>query len=69
MLKSKTDIQRYGSVLSYSVLTKLLARKFFLDKNLCMVNLSEANKLIGTVLTSIERDINAIEQHFNQHEG
>lgn len=65
MLKTKNDVQKYNSVLSYGLLTKLLNKKFFLDKNLCMVNVNEVNKLIGAILVTIERDINSIEQLFN----
>lgn len=65
MLKTKNDVQKYSSVLSYGLLSKLLARKFFLDKNLCMVNVNKVNKLIGAVLMTIERDIKNIEDLFN----
>lgn len=65
MLKTKKDIQRYKSVLCYGMLAKLLAKKFFLDKNLCIINITEVNKLISNVTLSIERDINAIEQDFD----
>ncbi len=65
MLKTKNDIQKYSSVLSYGLLTKLLARKFFLDKNLCMVNTGEVNKLISAIIVTIERDIKNIEDLFN----
>ncbi len=67
MLKTKVDVKRYNSVLCYSVLTKLLARKFFLDKNLCMINITEANKLISSIILGIERDINSIEKLFEEH--
>ena len=66
VLKSKNDIQKYSSVLSYGLLTKLLSKKFFLDKNLCMVKIDEINKLIGAILLTIEKDIHSIEQLFNQ---
>lgn len=65
LLKTKNDVKQYSSVLSYGMLTKVLAKKFFLDKNLCMVKVDEVNKLIGTILLTIERDINKIEQLFN----
>lgn len=67
MLKTKVDVKRYNSVLCYSLLTKLLSKKFFLDKNLCVINITEIEKLIRSVLGTIERDINSIEKMFNEH--
>ena len=64
--KSKVGSEKYSSILSYNILTKLLAQKFFLDKNLCIINVAEANKLIGSVLTSIERDIYNIQKKFDE---
>lgn len=66
VIKTKKDIQRYKSVLSYNVLSKILAKRFLLDKNLCIINVTEANKMIDTIIASIERDINAIEEFFNK---
>lgn len=66
MLKTKNDVQRYSSVICYGLLSKLLAKTFFLDKSMCIVNISEVNKLIGSVILSIERDINNIEQLFSE---
>lgn len=62
MLKTKTDIQRYNSVLCYGLLTKLIARTFFLDKNLVIVNITEVNKLINCIIMTIEQDIHSIQQ-------
>ena len=62
MLKTKTDIQRYNSVLCYGLLTKLIARTFFLDKNLVIVNITEVNKLINGIIMTIEQDIHSIQQ-------
>ena len=67
MLKTKVDVQRYNSVLCYGLLTKLLAKKFFLDKNLCIIHITEVNKLISSVILGIERDINNIEKLFEEH--
>ena len=64
MIKSRTDAQRYKSVLCYGLLTKLLTKSFFLDKNLIVVNVTEANKMISSILGSIEKDIEAIERSF-----
>lgn len=61
-LKTKTDIQRYNSVLCYGLLTKLIARTFFLDKNLVIVNITEVNKLINGIIMTIEQDIHSIQQ-------
>lgn len=66
VIKTKKDVQRYNSVLCYGALTKLLAKNFILDKNLCIVNITEANKMISSMINSIERDINAIEELFNK---
>lgn len=66
MLKTKKDIQRYNSVLCYGALTKLLAKRFFLDKKLSMVDVTEANKMISSIIISIERDLNAIDQLYNE---
>lgn len=62
MLKTKQDIQKYNSVLCYGLLTKLLSKKFFLDKNLCIVNVTDINKLINGIVVSVEKDIHSIEQ-------
>lgn len=67
MLKTKVDVKRYNSVLCYSLITKLLSKKFFLDPNLCVVRVSEIAKLIQSVLSTIERDIKSIEQMFSEH--
>lgn len=67
MLKTKVDVQKYNSVLCYSLLMKLLSRKFFLDKNMCMIHVTEANKLISAVILGIERDIDSIEKLFSEH--
>ncbi len=67
MLKTKTNVKQYNSVMCYGLLTKLLAKKFFLDKSLCVVNVTEVNKLLSSVILSIERDINKIEQNFEGH--
>ncbi len=69
MLKTKVDVQRYNSVLCYGLLTKLLAKKFFLDKNLCIIHITEVNKLISSVILGIERDINNIEKLFEDHDN
>ena len=66
MLKTKVDVQRYNSVLCYSLLMKLLSKKFFLDKNLIIVRVNEVNKLISAVIVSIDRDISTIEQLLNR---
>lgn len=68
VIKTKKDIQRFNSVLCYGALTKLLAKSFILDKNLCVVNVTEANKMISSMIVSIERDINAIEELFNKQD-
>ena len=65
ILKTKTNVQRYNSVLSYSVLTKLLNKRFFLDKNMCLVNVDKVNRLIGSINATIERDIRSIEDIYN----
>lgn len=62
MLKTKLDIQRYNSVLCYGLLAKLMAKKFFLDKNLIVLNITEVNKLISGIMATIEQDIHSIEQ-------
>ena len=67
MLKTKVDVQRYNSVICYGMLTKLLARKFFLDKNMCILHITEINKLLSAVILGIERDINNIEKVFEEH--
>ena len=64
VIKTKKDMQRYNSVLCYGLLTKLLAKRFFLDRNLILINVTEANKLINSILVSIEKDINAIDKIF-----
>ena len=69
MLKTKVDVQRYNSVLCYGLLTKLLAKKFFLDQNLCIIHITEVNKLISSVILGIERDINNIEKLFEDHDN
>lgn len=65
MLRNKGNIQEYSSMLSYATLTKFLAKKFFLDSNLCMVNVSQVNKFLSNILVTIERDIRDIENRFN----
>lgn len=66
MLKTKIDVQRYNSVICYGLLTKLLARTFFLDKSLCILNINEVNKLAASIILSIERDMEAIEKLFDE---
>ncbi len=68
VIKTKKDVQRYNSVLCYGALSKLLAKSFILDKNLCVVNVTEANKMISSMINFIERDINAIEELFNRQD-
>ena len=65
IMKTKTDVQRYNSILCYGVLTKLFSKRFFLDKNMCMVNVEEVNKLISSINATIERDIRSIEDIYN----
>lgn len=67
LLKTKVDVKQYNSILCYGLLAKLLARKFFLDKNLCPVDITEANRLISSITLSIERDIYNIEKLFEGH--
>lgn len=66
MLKTKVDVQRYNSVICYGLLTKLLAKTFFLDKSLCIVNINEINNLIASIILSFERDAKAIEKLYDE---
>lgn len=66
MLKSKTAAGQYNSVLCYNLLTKFLSKKFFLDKSLCVINKAQIFKLINSINSTIEHDIDTIEQLFNK---
>ena len=62
ILKSKSDIQRYNSVLCYGLLAKLLTKRFFLDPSQIIIDINEVNKLINAISKTIERDIHNIEE-------
>jgi len=64
MLKTKMDLRKYSSVLSYSMLSKILAKRFFLDKNLCIIDITKFNKLIPAITRTIEEDIHNIDASF-----
>ena len=61
ILKTKVNIQRYNSMICYNMLIKLLNKKFILDSNICVINSIEVEKVINTIVKTIERDINSIE--------
>lgn len=67
VLKSKVNVKQYNSILCYGLLTKLLAKKFFLDQSLCLLDISEVNRLTNSVISGIERDIYNIEKLFEGH--
>lgn len=66
MLKSKTIAVKYRSLLCYNMLAKYMAKRFFLDPSQIIVDIAETNKLISTILGTIERDIKGLEQMYEE---
>ena len=57
----KSKIKRYNSIKMFALLNKALNRKFFLDKNLCVIDIMKVNQLIDGICSSIIKDISSIE--------
>ena len=55
--------KRYSSVLSLSALQKELSKTFWLNKNYYSVDLNVVNKLTISILSSIQHDLEAMEQN------
>ncbi len=52
----------YRSVVAYNTLSRLLRNKFFLLQDFYMVDSGETNLALDTIMSSIETDINNIEE-------
>ena len=62
MMSSKEG-QKLNSIICYNTLFKAIKRKFIFNSNVYMVDINSANKLISTIVTSIERDIKYAEKN------
>lgn len=65
VVKSKMGGRRYESVLCFGLMTKFVNKKFFLDNSMNLVNANEVGRLITSICKTIERDIRAIDEVFN----
>lgn len=58
-----SESKKYDSIICYNTLFNAIKNKFFLDSNKYLVDTSKTNKLISTILVTIEKDINNIEKN------
>lgn len=52
----------YHSIVSFNLLLKAIKKKFFLNSNIYVVNIGQANQLIAGILKSIDNDYREIEK-------
>ncbi len=62
MMRSKEG-QKLNSIICYNTLFKAIKRKFIFNSNVYMVDINKANRLISTIVSSIERDIKYAEKN------
>ncbi len=57
-----TGSSKFGSILSYNVLLKVIKTKFFLSQDLYVIDAGKAVRLIDTILKTLQNDIKAIDK-------
>lgn len=57
-----TGSSKFGSILSYNVLLKVIKTKFFLSQDLYVIDAGKAVRLIDTILKTLQNDIKAIDE-------
>lgn len=62
MMKQKEG-KKYTSVLAYNLLFNSIKNKFILNPDVYLISYNNADKYIGSILTTLKKDITAIEKN------